>query len=191
MSTTALWRTLRRSWWWLLIGAVVGVLVAGIAFLVLPKTYQSDAAVLVTASTTEADQTATQFEAVSQRLPNYIAMVGSDQVLSAIATKEGVEPADVEQRLTLGIRPDTTVITISAEGSSPEAAQSTAADASAALVEQVTGSSGGPVTMRAQVISEAEPGGAVAPKAPVLLSSGLLAGLLLAFVAALIREARR
>lgn len=192
MSTAALWRTLRTSWWWLLAGAVAGVLVAGLLLLVLPKTYVAQSTLLVSATAADpaSGQGTDTIEYATSRLPNYVAMASADATIAAIAEETGAEASDVESRLSYGVEPETTVISISAEGDTPQEAQRTAQAAAGSLTEQIVSTSTPAMTMGATVLDAAPPGVLDSPKRSVTLASGAMAGLLLGLLIALARGIR-
>lgn len=192
MSTADLWTTLRRTWWWLVIGALAGILVAGLALLVLPKTYESDTSVLINAGSADpavGDQDLLDF--TDKRMPNYVQMAESDAAVTAIGSREGASAEDVRSRLTFAVPQDTTVITIAATGDSAAAAQRTARSAADVVSKQISGTSTPATAVTASVLDAARPGHVVSPQWTVLLASGLVAGLVVAFLAALAAGSRR
>lgn len=186
MSTTALWRTLRTSWWLIALGAVIGALLGAAALMVLPKTYSSSASVLVTAAPVDPASTEDTFEIAQKRLPNVVEMAGSDESRAQVASAAGIEESAVSSAVSYEIPDETTVIEVTGSGDSAESAQAVTDAATETLVARA-----GDVTMSAEVLEKAGEGGVASPSTPITIATGLLLGALLGLLVSLIRGARR
>lgn len=186
MSTTALWRTLRTSWWLIALGAVIGALLGAAALMVLPKTYSSSASVLVTAAPVDPASTEDTFEIAQKRLPNVVEMAGSDESRAQVASAAGIEESAVSSAVSYEIPDETTVIEVTGSGDSAESAQAVTDAATETLVARA-----GDVTMSAEVLKKAGEGGVASPSTPITIATGLLLGALLGLLVSLIRGARR
>lgn len=191
MSTSALWSTLRRSWWILLVGAVVGALVAGLALLALPRTYTSDSTIMVQAQSTDPTSAVDTQTYVDARIPTYVALGTADDTVAAVTSSTGLSRDEVMDRLSFEVPPDTTVITVTATGGDAAQARATATAASDALVARITATSTSDVAVQPSVIVAAEPGEKTAPDPTIVLPAGVVAGLLIGFLVALVLGARR
>lgn len=191
MSTTALWRTLRTSWWLIALGAVIGALLGAAALMVLPKTYSSSASVLVTAAPVDPASTEDTFEIAQKRLPNVVEMAGSDESRAQVASAAGIEESAVSSAVSYEIPDETTVIEVTGSGDSAESAQAVTDAATETLVARAGDSWDPGVTMSAEVLEKAGEGGVASPSTPITIATGLLLGALLGLLVSLIRGARR
>ena len=191
MSTTALWRSLRTSWWVIALGAVIGALLGAAALLVLPTSYASSASVLVTAAPADPATTEDTLEFARRRLPNVVEMAGSDESSAQIAAAAGIDASAVETSVSYEIPDETTVIVVTGTGDSAESAQALADAASARLVEHAGDFSTPGMTMTGEALKKADIGSVSFPSTPLTIATGLLLGALVGLLVGLVRGARR
>ncbi|MGP9693482.1 hypothetical protein ACT3TZ_02520 [Brachybacterium sp. AOP25-B2-12] len=191
MSTAKLWRTLRATWWILLIGAVVGGLAAAAAVLVMPRTYSSHADVMIQAESADAGGGTDLQLYISNRLPTWIALAVSDDNVSQVARTADTTPEEVAEQVTYSVPPATAVIAVSATGASPEASQALARAAADSLSARIAATSEAGVTVDPSIIVAAKPGTQTAPDPTIIVPGGVVAGVLVGFLLSLLQGARR
>ena len=106
---------LRRQWRVVVVGLVVGVVLASAYLLVAPREYTSATSVLVTASTT-ATATPAASKAAEINLDTEAQLVTSTETVSAAAALLSLPPADAGEladRVTVTVPPNTDILTIS------------------------------------------------------------------------------
>lgn len=168
----------RRRPWPLLVGLVVGFLIAFGALLATPSVYQTSSVISISASPTVAAQDlfgSTNF--VQQRASTYAALVASDAFVQEIAAQV---PDVQEPVVTATAQQDTSLLTLTAAGPTPELAQQIATAATNALIARADILDIGPGGVRSIDLVVAEPAGlpmnAVSPTPWIFLASGLLVG---------------
>lgn len=190
MTAAKLWRVLRSTWWWIVIGAVTGALLAALALLVLPRTYESTARVMITATPSEAPGTPTDtLSYIGLKMPAFVELVESDPAVESIAAATGSTPKEVDDALTYTVPDERPVIVISAEAGSPEASQQLAAASAAEVITQVEGDRGA-LPVSATQLAQPRPGSQVFPSPLMVLVAGAMTGALAAFLSALVAGSR-
>lgn len=197
MTTAKLWQTLRERWWWLIAGALVGALLAALLLVLLPRTYETQSRILVgaraaTASDAipaEGDQDLQTY--VDQRMDTYVQLADSDQVVQEIATATGSSARQVRKAITFSVPPETTVILVSAQGPTATAATERAQASVDALSRRIDATSGTDVQVGATVIEQAQaPERPISPDRLVVLPAGVIGGVMIALVLALLLAQR-
>jgi capsular polysaccharide biosynthesis protein len=194
MSTQRLLEVLRTRWTWLVAGLVIGLVAAGLALAVLPRTYSSEAAILVEAELTEGD--AASFSAtgfVEERLPTYVDLGRADAVHQDIREllNRDLTREQIESRVSYGATPGSMVLSITGTGETPAAAQDTADAATTALATSIEVTSSDSVEVTTSLVQGATlPTGPEDPDPMVVLPAGALLGLAIPLLLALVIPAR-
>lgn len=192
MTPDDLLRALRHRWWWLAIGAAVGLACAVLALLVLPNRYTAETALMVEARPAAGTEEMGVFDdvtAVEDRLPTLVSLAASDANHERIVQELGsdVNRDQLDSDLEYSFDEGSTILIITAEGDSPEQAQSLASAASAATAETITEASSASIELSAQNVREpVAPSSPSSPDTLVVLPAGLIAGLLVAVLAVLL-----
>ena len=116
---------LKRQWWMLALGAVVGLAVASVYLLVAPKTYESSALVLV-APIEISDSTVDGVPSTSGINLATEAQLMKSQAVSSRAKEqlETIEPVgQLARRVSVAVIPNTSVIKVTFADNDPEAAR--------------------------------------------------------------------
>jgi capsular exopolysaccharide synthesis family protein len=189
-------RLLRRSWFLLVIGALVGLL-AGLLYAGHQRpVFQADVAVVVSTgqSANVSDLNAGAVFA-QQAVKTYATVATSPLVLDPVISKLGLDttPAALQGAITTSIPLDTTALTISVQDGSPARAASIANAISDSLKSAVSEIS--PATSRSADVTVTRiqpaviPTTPISPKVPLDAAIGLLVGLVLGLGATAVREA--
>ena len=188
-------RILLRGWVLVLCAAVAGGLAGWLAAYTTPKTYESQARLLIVAPGSASVSGAfTSGLAGKLRAPSYQQIATGDQVLQRVATNQwpGIAaestPAELRERLTVTINPSDAVLRITATGDSPIAAQqlstATATELSK-LVPEVDWLAGRtPYELKVVDVASAQDN-AVAPKPLTYVGLGAAIGFVMAAIAVL------
>ncbi|MEO8330649.1 MAG: Wzz/FepE/Etk N-terminal domain-containing protein, partial [Candidatus Nanopelagicales bacterium] len=129
---------MRRRWWMLVLGAVIGVALGSTYLLFAPKTYISTASVLVNPVGGTVDNVVDGARTVSDINLDTEAQLVRSQAVSSIAkykleTREIV--GQLVQHVTVSVPPNTNVLRISFAGSTPEGARAGAAAYASAYLQ--------------------------------------------------------
>ncbi|MFC7456041.1 hypothetical protein ACFQS2_02430 [Brachybacterium sp. GCM10030267] len=195
MTSERFWEVLRIRWAWLLIGLVVGLVAAGIALALLPRTYGSEAGVLVEAEMPGGDVagfSATVF--VDERLPTYVDLGRADAVHQDIRELLGQDLSrdQIESSVSYGATPGSMVLSITGTGDTAAEAQDTADAAATALATSIESTSTDSIEVTATLVQEATlPTGPEDPDPLIILPAGALAGLTVPLLLALALTPRR
>lgn len=191
MTSERFWGVLRHRWWWLLIGLAVGIGLALIALLVLPPTYRSEAALLVSADDLTDSAPGLDPTYVEERLPTYVDLGRGDAAHDAIRAELGQDLTreEIEDAVSYTPTPGSMVITVAGAGDTAEEARDTARAATTALGAAIDSTSGGEVVVATEVVTEATlPEDPEEPDPLVVLPAGAVVGLLVPLVLALLRR---
>jgi|GEM_PF-3875797 len=187
MSSKKLWAVLGRGWWMLAIGALVGLVLAVGAYTASPKTYQSEATLLLQPSGRTA--ALEQHDLLQANLPTYVQLGAADDTVAEIARRTddaGADQAALRKRLQYIPEEDTPIITVKATASEPAAAAQLTEAAVEVLQQRIGDEDSAGLKATSQIIARAsEPTAPYSPNRMVLLPAGLIAGLLLGLIAAL------
>ena len=122
--TLADYGTIARRSWWLIVGTVLAALAAGLGYTAgVERVYESTASVLV--APTAADTSVAGARTSGQvNLDTEAQLVKSTEVTEAAARALGLDSAaDLKQRISVSVPPNTSVLEISFRADSPERAQ--------------------------------------------------------------------
>ncbi|MGV9793134.1 Wzz/FepE/Etk N-terminal domain-containing protein [Gordonia sp. NPDC003422] len=205
----AIGNTIRRAWYWLLMGTLAGAAIGALVTAVLPAEYASSARVFVASpdwnDSTAAPNPGSSPVAVSygdeftqQRMSSYLQLLTSPVVLDVAAQDSGVgrSGAELAQLVSGRLVPDTVMLDVRARGSSPieaaDTANAVARSFSAAVrtIEKPAFSEASPV--QPIIIAPAVP--ATSPESPDLVPNiviGAVVGFLLALSFVVLRDRRR
>lgn len=120
---------LRRRWWIVGLGVLLGIALAVVYVLVAPRTYQATAKVLVLTTDNVTDTTAEGAKVISNiNLDTEAQLVKSQEVAGLAKTTLGTEAESLtaeqlSKQVTVTVPPSTTVLNITASGSTPDEAQ--------------------------------------------------------------------
>jgi capsular exopolysaccharide synthesis family protein len=122
-SAGALFEVLRRNWWWLIVGLVVG-LIAGVLFSVFqPARYQASTTFYISTQSSDRDLTgAYQGGLLSQqRVKSYSELLSSDRVAQAVVATARLQrdPASVASEITPSSSSETVLLTATVRSASP------------------------------------------------------------------------
>lgn len=194
MSTEAVWRILRKSWWVLAIGATIGGLLGFAFFVAAPKHYQAEAQVLIQPVESDAETLAVQQPLIRELLPTYIAIARADTSLLATSERLGGNPGvnTLRQDLEFVADEDSPVIIVTATGDTGREAAEVANAGAATLLDEVEGGRNGTVEASAVLLVGAE-----APRTPsdpdpaVVVPAGIIVGVLVVLLVLLAGEGNR
>ncbi|MDO5662512.1 MAG: hypothetical protein Q4G40_07450 [Brachybacterium sp.] len=193
MTTRSLWDGIRVHWKRLLAGAIIGGVLAGLALLVLPTTYTSQAKILITADATADGGPIDGQDYVSRRMATMLELGDSDAVHAGIREQTGTDLArgDLEDRITYSAASDSSIVEVQAEGRSAEDAQELAAAATTALGEDIVASSTPAMELTTEDIQQATaPTSATRPDPLVVVPAGLILGIGIAVLTVLAQSPR-
>ncbi len=195
MNLTDVLGVLRRRWATVAGGLLLGLLVAGLALWLLPKTYESSTSLYVTA-TDDSDASALSQGAtyVQNQIRSYPMLVTSPSVMQAVAAETGLgTPGELAGQVTAQVPTDSAILAISATGEDPQSAAVLASSVARHFgteiieLEKRPGQEASPV--RLTVVQPASPPDQAAePSASILLVLGAAGGLLVGFILAIVRE---
>ena len=184
-----------RLRWWLVAGlAVLGAVVGLTAFLLTPPVYASSVTFYVSVPP-EPDQSAASATQYAQaKVSSYVALVGSEEAARRVVADQGLDasPASVASSVTASAQLNTSVITASVRSGSAERSAAVArglANTFGPLVRELDDAGRTGDVVRVDVVSG--PTSATAPVSPQLrhfLVLGLLAGLVLGALLAVLRD---
>jgi capsular polysaccharide biosynthesis protein len=120
MTIEFLFSSLRRYWWVIIAGTLLGGIAAVALSTVLPKSYEASAQLLLTAPKIADPNDASIF--VRERMPTYAALIESKPVLDNARQSLGLEEATshVSTRVSARVEAATVLITLTAEAENPE-----------------------------------------------------------------------
>lgn len=191
MTIDMLLSSVRRSWYLVLAGLLLGVLVTYAAQMVLPKKYEASSLLLLSAP--KLDQPSESSDYVEARMPTYAALITSRPVIDGAIKSLGLTQSStaVAERVSVDVEVSTLLIKLTAEAPSAQAAAALAnavADSYSTLAPELDNADR-PV-LSVNVVEEALP-----PEKPSGLSLatrlliGAVIGLTLGLLAALSRGA--
>jgi succinoglycan biosynthesis transport protein ExoP len=196
LELTDYWRVLRSRWRAFVAMVVLGLGVALLATVLMPRTYTASAELFVApetdSSTVELLQGSTF---ILNRVKSYVEIADTELVLGPVIRDLELQTtvSELSGRVTATVRPDTVVVRLQVSDDSPDAAARIANAVSAEFqrvapeLEPVR--QGRPAVVRVTVVSPAEPPVAPASPRPRLnIALGLLAGLAAGLAAAVARE---
>lgn len=185
-------RIFRHRWVLILISAVVGVVVAGLASILSPRNYEAQATLFIRADS-EASSSFENSQFVLQRVKSYPDLVHSPQVLTPVLQEmnSSMTLTEIRDRVSASNPEETVYVDVLGSAESPEDAATLANAVAENLRDVIRQLEGGDTTRNAAVeafvtvpaIAPAEP----SSPAPLLnLAIGLLAGGALGLVGALV-----
>ncbi|WP_081724825.1 polysaccharide biosynthesis tyrosine autokinase [Gordonia alkanivorans] len=185
---------LMRSWWIVVIPALVcGCLALGASVMQTPV-YRSSAVLYVTSGSDPNALSAYQGSLASQqRVASYVRLVRSDAVIASALRSSGLSlsVSDARNAVSAIGTPETVLLTVSADSEDQYAATALANAVASSLSEYVTSlekpSSGGQSLAKVTVVTPASPEGVVAP----LTGRNVLVGLILGAFVGLLASAVR
>ena len=188
-------RIARRNWIVLVASIMCGLLVGGVATLLVRPTYAAESQLFVAIQGTGTVTELQQGNSFSQaRVRSYVKTVGTPAVLQPAIDSLGlqVSASSLAGRVKATSDLDTVIITITAEDTSPVQAAAIAQAVADSLVRTVDmlekPKNGGTSPVTLSVIRPAEaPASPTAPNAKLNLLIGLLTGLLVGVIVALLR----
>lgn len=188
-------RILRRNWIIIVALTVAGILAGGVSTLLTKPVYTAETQLFVATQNSgslQDLQTGNTF--VQARVSSYVKTVATPTVLQPVIDTLGLDttPKKLAENIKASAALNTVLITISVADTSPVQAAATAQAVANSLIRTVDGlekpNDGGPSPVRLSVVTPAvAPPLPSAPNAKVALISGLVAGLALGVVAALLR----
>lgn len=197
MHTIDYLRTLARRWRILLAGALLGVGVAVDIVLWSTPMYAVTTTFYVS-STDHAPTAATAYEAsllAQQQVQSYATLLGSERVAQELATRlsDGLTAAQLQAKIGADVVPQTALLRASITDGSPTRAHQIATALGPVFASVVEGleqpPDGGPSPVRVTVVDGASAPSTVSPRPLRDLLLGLTAGLLIAGLGAVLREA--
>lgn len=194
MTTRKLLGVLRWRWSWLMIGFLAGVLVGGLALALIPRTYSSQALILVEAETPSTETgpfSATDF--VEQRLSTYVDLGRADSVHQEIRGLLGrdLNREQIESRVDFGATPGSMVMSVRGEGETAYSAQHLTSAAATAMATSVEGTSTDSIEVTTSLVQDATlPSRPVTPDPLVVLPAGMILGLAIPLLLALLTTPR-
>jgi succinoglycan biosynthesis transport protein ExoP len=134
----------RRRWWMLIGGLLVGLLAGGLINILLPRTYVSESTIFI-AATDPNSQAGAAYEGnllATQMTRSYVELLKSERVGGEVVRRLGPEyglTADgVVKMISASSSPETVLIRISASATDPERAHVVAGTASTALIHLIS-----------------------------------------------------
>jgi capsular exopolysaccharide synthesis family protein len=196
-------RIVLAHWVGVLVLALAGVAGAAVYNLSQPKVYQATATGYVTAGSSDNTSDATLADQLAKaKVTSYVAVATSTRVADRVIQNEGLQtsPAVLIGDISVDQPAGTVLLNINARAANPTDAQTLADAWVTALATEVqtldpsssgsqdrsSGSSDG--KLRIDTLSQAAPGSLVLPRTQLNLLAGLVLGLILGFVYALIRH---
>jgi capsular exopolysaccharide synthesis family protein len=204
-------RMLRERWGLALLCVVLGLLGAGVATYLTPRAYSSDVTLYVSLQgRADSSDDAYQADRLAQaRVQSYVPLLTDERVTQPVVESLGLAltPAELAERVTVTVEPDTTVLTAAVRDSTPEGAAAVAnalANEFVGLVGELEQPIGPtppppapgqpaeePARIGVQVIQPAAPVAVpVSPDAPFNLALGGALGLLIGIAAMVVRDMR-
>lgn len=169
---------------------LLGVLIGLITFFLLPRTYESQALVWVASQ----DETAVPGALPEDRMATYLEYARSERVSSAAAeTLVGSgHPGDPGEDVEIAVPEESSILTVTGTGASPQAAQEITDAVAEAAAERLAADDPSGLGMTVEVAQEATlPEHPVAPSLLLAVLAGALAGGLAGVLLALVLGSRR
>lgn len=195
MSSDHFWETMHGRWWWIAIGIAVGLALAVVALQVLPRTYLSEAAILVDAEATNGDVgtfNATSY--VEDRLPTYVDLGRADSVHDDIRERldRDLTREEIGDTVAFVPTPGSMVVLITGTAESSAESQLRADAAAGALATAIEDTSTHSVEVTTSLVQGATlPTSAEDPDPLVVVPAGALIGALVPLLLALTMDRRR
>ena len=184
----------RKSWWLVVILAVVG-LAAGVGLTARkPATYASSVTFFVSTPVTSTSGTAFQADQYAQqRVNSYVKLIRSDKVAQAVATdqKLTLSATHIAKKITASAPLNTVLLTATVTDTSPTRARSIStglADTFPTLVSTLDNASATEATVKLDVVSGPTNPTKVGPRKKLNYAIGLLIGLLIGLAVAALRQ---
>lgn len=184
-----------RMRWWLLVGlAVLGAVVALAAFLLTPPVYASTVTFYVSVPPVAGGSSATATQYAQAKVSSYVSLVGSEESARRVVADQKLDasPASVASSITASAQLNTTVLTATVRSGSAERSLAVArglANTFGPLVDQLDNAGRPSAIIGVDVVSgptlDATP---VSPDLGRFLALGLLAGLVLGALLAVLRD---
>ncbi|MGY1769918.1 polysaccharide biosynthesis tyrosine autokinase [Blastococcus sp. SYSU D00813] len=189
-------QAVRHGWWLIVLGALAGMVGAGLLTWQATPLYTSTSQLFVSTTGTDTTTTAYQGNLFSQqRVTSYVEILTSERLAARVVDQLGLDetPAELTADLTASAVPDTVLLDVTVTRSSATEARDIALALGQQFISLVTSleTPDGATASTVKVEFIEEPQVADAPTSPVLLNNlafGLLAGLVLGGGAALLRE---
>ncbi len=185
---------LRKSWWLIVAIAALCLAAAFVAFLVTPKTYSSKVTFYVSTPIADGSNPMSSGQFAVTRVNSYVELLSSEKLAREAAAAAGVElsAADLIDKIEGSAELNTVLVTATITDAQPDRALALAQAVSETFPEMVDeldnqGKSGSAVVVLTTVSGPTAPL-VIAPSARIYLPIGLVGGLALGVVAALLRE---
>ncbi|MBB5917231.1 receptor protein-tyrosine kinase [Nocardia transvalensis] len=196
MGVTDIWRIVRRRWPILLAGLVLCSVAAYGYSKTQPVVYTASSTCYVSMATgTSVNDSYQGGMAAQQRMRSYVALVGSETVAQRVKDQLGLSAStgDLRGRISADSPPATTIIVVSARADTADGARILADEAVSQfrhMIDQLeTIQFDAAPAARVAVVDKAQlPSGPTAPQGKRLLIMGVLAGLVVGFGGAVIRD---
>lgn len=186
---------LRKRWVTVLIMAIAGLVVAGLASFAMTPTYQATAQVFVSVRGDDTTGDLAQGnEFTVKQVKSYTELVKSPRVLEPVIEELGLDtsPSALAKQVSAESPLDTVLINITVSNEEPDLAASAAdaiADSLATVVSELEGSDDSESPVQISTVRPATvPDAPASPNTPLNLAIGLVVGLLCGLGIALLRE---
>lgn len=188
-------RVFARGWRYLAVAVILGGIAGAAVYALLPQRYESETTLYLSAPPTPGDVGAaydgSQFAA--QKATFLLPLLDGPEFASALAARLGTDDVStMDDAVTAGVEPETPVVRITTSGATPEQAEQLASAASAVaadMIGRLEMSQQAQPTLVVQVAGEPSPGAPVSPGPALVAGLGLLLGLVVGCVLALVRDA--
>ena len=184
-----------RVRWWLVAGlAALGVVAGLAAFLVTPPVYASTVTFYVSVPPTAGGSSATATQYAQAKVSSYVTLVASEEAARRVVADQGLDssPSSVASSVTASAQLNTTVLTATVRSGSRDFSLKVArglADTFGPLVDQLDNAGRPEQVIAVTVVSGPTSGsGPVSPDLGRYLALGLLAGLVLGALLAVLRD---
>lgn len=185
---------LRRSWWIIALTAGLGVAAAALTYALTPPTYASTLDFYVSTPGTEERNPQSSGQFAEARVNSYVLLLSSERVAQEVVTESGVDltPLEVARRIEATSEIDTVLVKVTVTDTDAQRSLQIAeglADAFPRLVDRLDNQGRRLDVVVVDVVSgptlQPRP---VSPDLRLYLALGLLAGLFIGLVAAILRE---
>ncbi|MCZ2836026.1 YveK family protein [Modestobacter sp. VKM Ac-2985] len=194
-------RVIRRSWLVIVAAVVAGLLAGWLVTVFLPERYETETKILVDPvisvpadGAAPADSLSQASALVADRLETYAALAQTPAVLDPAIDETGADVASTElvDSVSAEVLPQTSIINITVEASTPTNAAELANAIAASLITQIEGADtvASPIGVTGTVVEAPEvPDEPASPLLLLNLLVGLAVGLLVAFLVIVFRQA--
>jgi polysaccharide biosynthesis transport protein len=183
-----------RVRWWLVVGLALLGAVAGLAaFLVTPPVYASTVTFYVSVPPAAGGSTATATQYAQAKVSSYVTLVGSEEVARRVIADQGLDaaPGTVASTVSASAQLNTTLLTATVRSGSADLSTAVArglADTFGPLVDELDNGGRPEQVIAVAVVSGPTQARAVSPDLGRYVGLGLLAGLVLGALLAVLRD---